>query len=60
MSGYSCVSHCCNHGLRSPFATLGNIPQAFSHIGIINTALNLHRARCPVLDRAQVADRESG
>src|SRR5690606_36634337 len=23
---------------------LGNFPQAFSHVGIINTALNLHRA----------------
>ncbi|MDF9617669.1 glycoside hydrolase family 15 protein [Pseudomonas entomophila] len=30
---------------------LGNFPQAFSHIGIINTALNLHRAQCPVRDR---------
>ncbi|MBV4540022.1 glycoside hydrolase family 15 protein [Pseudomonas vlassakiae] len=32
---------------------LGNFPQAFSHIGIINTALNLHRARSPVRDRAR-------
>lgn len=31
---------------------LGNFPQAFSHIGIINTALNLHRAACPVQSRA--------
>ncbi|WP_236235472.1 glycoside hydrolase family 15 protein [Pseudomonas faucium] len=31
---------------------LGNYPQAFSHIGIINTALNLHRAQCPARDRA--------
>ncbi|NBA96752.1 glycoside hydrolase family 15 protein [Pseudomonas sp. R5(2019)] len=31
---------------------LGNFPQAFSHIGIINTALNLHRAQCPATDRA--------
>ncbi|KWS22773.1 glycoside hydrolase family 15 protein [Pseudomonas syringae] len=30
---------------------LGNFPQAFSHIGIINTALNLHRAVCPALAR---------
>ncbi|AIR90450.1 glycoside hydrolase family 15 protein [Pseudomonas cremoricolorata] len=30
---------------------LGNFPQAFSHIGIINTALKL-QARCPVRDRA--------
>ncbi|MFF7107839.1 glycoside hydrolase family 15 protein [Pseudomonas sichuanensis] len=39
---------------------LGNFPQAFSHIGIINTALNLHRARCPVRDRAHRAGRDSG
>ena len=32
---------------------LGTFPQAFSHIGIINTALNLHRAQCPVRDRAR-------
>lgn len=32
---------------------LGNFPQAFSHIGIINTALNLHRAQCPARDRAR-------
>ncbi|MDH0301004.1 MULTISPECIES: glycoside hydrolase family 15 protein [unclassified Pseudomonas] len=31
---------------------LGNFPQAFSHIGIINTALNLYRAQCPARDRA--------
>lgn len=31
---------------------LGNFPQAFSHVGIINTALNLYRAHCPVRDRA--------
>ncbi|WP_024673797.1 glycoside hydrolase family 15 protein [Pseudomonas syringae] len=30
---------------------LGNFPQAFSHIGIINTALNLHRVVCPALTR---------
>ncbi|CRI57978.1 glycoside hydrolase family 15 protein [Pseudomonas sp. CCOS 191] len=35
---------------------LGNFPQAFSHIGIINTALNLHRAQCPVRDRAKCGD----
>ncbi|WP_342651264.1 glycoside hydrolase family 15 protein [Pseudomonas sp. REB1044] len=34
---------------------LGNFPQAFSHIGIINTALNLHRAQCPARDRASSA-----
>ncbi|WNW10418.1 glycoside hydrolase family 15 protein [Pseudomonas sp. DTU_2021_1001937_2_SI_NGA_ILE_001] len=33
---------------------LGNFPQAFSHIGIINTALNLHNASsdCPVRSRS--------
>lgn len=31
---------------------LGNFPQAFSHVGIINTALNLHRVKAPVQDRA--------
>lgn len=31
---------------------LGNFPQAFSHIGIINTALNLHRSACPAVSRA--------
>lgn len=30
---------------------LGNFPQAFSHIGIINTALNLHRALAPAQKR---------
>ncbi|MDB5822329.1 MAG: glycoside hydrolase 15-related [Herminiimonas sp.] len=30
---------------------LGNFPQAFSHIGIINTALNLHRAVLPQIRR---------
>ncbi|WP_462402743.1 glycoside hydrolase family 15 protein [Pseudomonas sp. Marseille-QA0332] len=32
---------------------LGNFPQAFSHIGIVNTALNLHRTQCPARDRAR-------
>jgi GH15 family glucan-1,4-alpha-glucosidase len=31
---------------------LGNFPQAFSHVGIINTVLNLHRAQAPVQERA--------
>ncbi|MBA1324078.1 glycoside hydrolase family 15 protein [Pseudomonas plecoglossicida] len=30
---------------------LGNFPQAFSHIGIINTALNLHKVKCPARAR---------
>jgi GH15 family glucan-1,4-alpha-glucosidase len=32
---------------------LGNFPQAFSHIGIINTALNLRRAQAPAKARAE-------
>lgn len=36
------------HGRRM----LGNFPQAFSHVGIINTALNLHRTRAPAQERA--------
>ncbi|MGH8418222.1 MAG: glycoside hydrolase family 15 protein [Pseudomonas sp.] len=40
---------------------LGNFPQAFSHIGIINTALNLHRVVCPVKTRAGAgAEAEAG
>jgi GH15 family glucan-1,4-alpha-glucosidase len=31
---------------------LGNFPQAFSHIGIINAALNIHRAQQPAQQRA--------
>ena len=30
---------------------LGNFPQAFSHVGLINTARNLHRAGGPAEDR---------
>ncbi|WP_406858100.1 glycoside hydrolase family 15 protein [Alsobacter sp. KACC 23698] len=32
---------------------VGNFPQAFSHVGLINTALNLARVRGPALERAQ-------
>jgi len=31
---------------------LGNFPQAFSHVGLINSALNLHRRRGPAHARA--------
>jgi GH15 family glucan-1,4-alpha-glucosidase len=31
---------------------LGNFPQAFSQLGIINTALNLYRAQNPAQARA--------
>ncbi|MDB5509847.1 MAG: glycosyl hydrolase [Hyphomicrobiales bacterium] len=31
---------------------LGNFPQAFSHVGLINSALNLHRTAGPAQERA--------
>ena len=34
---------------------LGNFPQAFSHIGLINTALNLARSSGPAEERAEAA-----
>lgn len=37
---------------------LGNFPQAFSHIGLINTALNLTNWDCPAEDRSD-SERES-
>lgn len=33
---------------------LGNFPQAFSHVGLINTALNLARHKGPAEERAEV------
>jgi GH15 family glucan-1,4-alpha-glucosidase len=30
---------------------VGNFPQAFSHVGLVNTALNLSRADCPAEQR---------
>jgi GH15 family glucan-1,4-alpha-glucosidase len=32
---------------------LGNFPQAYSHVGLINCALNLTRRTCPVEERAE-------
>jgi GH15 family glucan-1,4-alpha-glucosidase len=32
---------------------LGNFPQAFSHVGLINSALSLSREMGPVEDRAE-------
>jgi pentatricopeptide repeat protein len=32
---------------------LGNFPQAFSHIALINSAFNLTRAECPAEQRAR-------
>jgi GH15 family glucan-1,4-alpha-glucosidase len=48
------VSICNDVGLLSeeydPAAKrlLGNFPQAFSHIGLVNTAFNLHRSRSSI------------
>ena len=39
------------HGLQ-----LGNFPQAFSHVGLINTALNLSSDRGPARNRARTTD----
>src|SRR5260370_29614530 len=33
---------------------IGNFPQAFSHVGLINTAFNLTRAHRPAEQRARV------
>jgi hypothetical protein len=35
---------------------LGNFPQAFSHIGLINTAYNLRRISGPAQQRADLGD----
>ena len=32
---------------------LGNFPQAFSHVGLVNSAFNLSRAKKPVEQRAE-------
>lgn len=39
---------------------LGNFPQAFSHVGLINSALNLHRSEGPAKERAahDIVDQE--
>jgi GH15 family glucan-1,4-alpha-glucosidase len=34
---------------------VGNFPQAFSHVGLVNTALNLARDRGPAKDRSEAA-----
>jgi GH15 family glucan-1,4-alpha-glucosidase len=39
---------------------LGNFPQAFSHVGLINTALNLARSRGPVHERSEGAEGMEG
>jgi GH15 family glucan-1,4-alpha-glucosidase len=56
------VSLCNDVGLLSEeydFRThrlAGNFPQAFSHVGLVNTAFNLTRTEKPVEQRAQSAD----
>jgi GH15 family glucan-1,4-alpha-glucosidase len=37
---------------------LGNFPQAYCHVGIINCALNLSRQKGPVEQRAQLSERD--
>ena len=37
---------------------LGNFPQAYCHVGIINCALNLSRQKGPAEQRAQVSERD--
>jgi GH15 family glucan-1,4-alpha-glucosidase len=37
---------------------LGNFPQAYCHVGIINCALNLSRQKGPVEERAQLIERD--
>jgi GH15 family glucan-1,4-alpha-glucosidase len=38
---------------------VGNFPQAFSHVALVNTALNLHRIRPPAEQRAEGAESAS-
>jgi GH15 family glucan-1,4-alpha-glucosidase len=38
---------------------LGNFPQAFTHVGLLNTAHNLERARGPAEQRGREEERES-
>jgi GH15 family glucan-1,4-alpha-glucosidase len=40
---------------------LGNFPQAFSHVGLVNTALNLTRSEGPAEERSvKQANNKSG
>lgn len=38
---------------------VGNFPQAFSHIALVNTAINLSQRHCPADDRSHPNSRES-
>ena len=37
---------------------LGNFPQAYCHVGIINCALNLSRQKGPAEERARLSERD--
>jgi hypothetical protein len=37
---------------------LGNFPQAYCHVGIINSALNLSRQSGPAEERSEIDERE--
>jgi len=39
---------------------LGNFPQAYSHVGIINCAISLSRLKGPVEERAKQSKTELG
>jgi GH15 family glucan-1,4-alpha-glucosidase len=59
------LSHCNDVGLLAeefdPLTgrMLGNFPQAYSHVGLINCALNLSRQKGPAEERAQVHERQA-
>jgi GH15 family glucan-1,4-alpha-glucosidase len=38
---------------------LGNFPQAYCHVGIINSALNLSQQRGPAEGRSEMDERET-
>jgi len=60
------LSRCNDVGLLAeefdPFAgrMLGNFPQAYSHVGVINCALNLSSKMCPAEERARDAAASNG
>jgi GH15 family glucan-1,4-alpha-glucosidase len=43
-------------GDEGTFLVCGNFPQAFSHVGLINTAYNLRRIEGPAHQRADLSD----
>jgi hypothetical protein len=60
------LSRCNDVGLLAeefdPFAgrMLGNFPQAYSHVGLINCASNLSRKTCPAEKRAETRPASNG